>query len=28
MNYAKNHLSKPVLGAGVIIDGKPSLKLM
>jgi len=28
MNYAKNHLNKPVLGAGIIIDGKPSLELM
>ena len=28
MDYAKNHLSKPVIGAGIIIDGHPRLELM
>ena len=28
MNYARNHLNKPVLSAGIIIDGKPMLEIM
>jgi len=28
MNYAKNHLNKPVISAGIIIDGKPILELL
>jgi len=28
MDYAKNHLNKPVLSAGVVIDGIPYLEIM
>mgnify|MGYP005821180309 CR=1 FL=1 len=28
MNYAKNHIKKPILSAGVVIDGHPYLEVM
>tara|TARA_Y100000310_G_scaffold337446_1_gene424536 strand:- start:237 stop:905 length:669 start_codon:yes stop_codon:yes gene_type:complete len=28
MNYTKNHLKKPILSAGVVIDGHPYLEIM
>ena len=28
MDYAKNHLNKPVISAGIVIDGKPIYEIM